>query len=411
MENTQFPILNAIFGGKFAADALANGKAGSQGEEASKDAGGFFTFIEGLLKPATEADEDAGAPLLGSIVSGQTPFKPLDESAIRDALEGKIAASETSPAKRTGPFTVPVNSHMDSAASANAAVNLDALLVDPATDTEQLPEGIALALEGEDADIRPKTSLPVHAAAPSNLSTPKAFQHAADILATPLSSGPVGTVELDLDLGEPRGDGASRFDALAFKAQIDKPGLVLPQQANAAIAVAEHAAPDALAHSAVAGDEAAGMDTDRFSASRLEVATHGADRNAHLNPIRDQIVAAVSTRPGENKLEIRLDPPELGKVLIGFDRDGADIVRAVISAESPDTLDLMRRHADVFQRALEAQGFENLDLHFADKQQGESADDAVSEDVKNFQFADEPGMSDASAASTMYVDGRLDRRL
>ncbi|GJL92826.1 flagellar hook-length control protein FliK [Hyphococcus sp.] len=419
MENTQFPIVNAIFsgkfvGGKFADDALANGKTSPQSEAAAKDADGFFTFIEGLLKPATETDDDSGAPLLGAIVSGQQPITPLEESTIGDALEGKPPTPETNPAPQIGKHKIPFGPNTDPVTSPNVALALDLPPGDPATTADMLSEEAALAVLGEDAGIKQNKALLAQTtvAQAAEHIIPGAANAAPRnnvVQEAPLSDQPAEPIEIKL---EGRGsEGPSRFDAPTVKTHIDSPNLVLPQQANPSIAIAEHAAPEALIHSAVTRDEVAALDADRFAASRLEMVTHAADRNAHLNPVRDQIVAAVASRHGDSKLEIRLDPPELGKVLIGFERDGTDIVRAVVSADSPQTLDLMRRHADVFQRALEAQGFENLDLHFADKGPGENGGDLADQSFKNFRLADETGQADDASSAPHLVDGRLDRRL
>ncbi len=182
---------------------------------------------------------------------------------------------------------------------------------------------------------------------------------------------------------------------------------------NAVAAITEFASPEALAHSALTRDEAVGAaEFERVAATRTEAAAHAAERNAHLAPVRDQIIAAVTARPGDSRLEVRLDPPELGRVMIGFERDGTDIVRAVVTADSPETLDLMRRNADVFQRALEQQGFSNLDLHFADKGAREQSEEGAGETQRFFSLTEEDAViAAASSQQQGLVDGRLDRRL
>lgn len=207
------------------------------------------------------------------------------------------------------------------------------------------------------------------------------------------------------------GDENAQNNLFPPRQNVKAPGLAANAHANAAAAIAEHAAPEALSHSAVTRDDG-GLEFDRVASSRLETVSAAANSNIHVNPVRDQIVAAVTARHGEHKLEVRLDPPELGRVTIGFERDGGDIVRAVISANTPDTLDLMRRHADVFQRALEDQGFTGLDLHFADHGPQEGPAGQAGESTQNFRLSEE----DAPAAmmtgpAPRAVLGRLDRRL
>jgi hypothetical protein len=414
MENMQFSFLTALFGGKFAGDALANNKANGQGDPAAKDAEGFFTFIEGMLKSAAATDDESDNLLAGELLAGQTQtHDPLEAKAFRDQLDGKFIAEGTfkTPGSATGQFGPSV----DPIRPRLGALVLDAPQREAAPTTETLSGEAALVVFGKDATATNGTILALQAASPQAIAQPViTAPQGLQKMGAPVDeavSQPADILEIEPGLDARGRDGASRFDAPLLRTHFEGPNIVLPPQANAALAIADHAAPDALVHSAVMREGVAALDADRFAASRLEIVSHATDRNAHLNPIRDQVVAAVAARHGDGKLEIRLDPPELGKILIGFDRDGTNIVRAVISADSPETLDLMRRHADVFQRALEAQGFENLDLHFADKGPGENANDMAEETFKNFRLADEAGQADAMSSAPALVDGRLDRRL
>lgn len=80
-----------------------------------------------------------------------------------------------------------------------------------------------------------------------------------------------------------------------------------------------------------------------------------------------QIAVAVS-RGSERHLEIRLDPPELGRVQIHLTpQDGG--VQAVVLADRPETQDLLRRHAEALARELGDAGYGNVTLDFAAGQQ------------------------------------------
>jgi len=76
------------------------------------------------------------------------------------------------------------------------------------------------------------------------------------------------------------------------------------------------------------------------------------------------ILAAISMHKSQAHIEVRLDPPELGRIKIDFEGKGADLVRAVISAETTETFDLLRRHGDVLAKELERAGLGRLDLQF-----------------------------------------------
>ncbi len=179
---------------------------------------------------------------------------------------------------------------------------------------------------------------------------------------------------------------------------------------HSSIAVTDQATPETLLHAHVTR-EGGDADIQQLTPSHFD-AVSTAERNAGAHAIRDQIIAGVTSRHGDAKLEIRLDPPELGRVTIGFEKDGADMVRAVISADTPETLDLMRRHADIFQRALEDQGFEGLDLHFADRGPQENPTDEGQKQVFSFGFEEnEDQLTTGAAQAEQVALGRLDRRL
>lgn len=83
---------------------------------------------------------------------------------------------------------------------------------------------------------------------------------------------------------------------------------------------------------------------------------------AHPQAVAGQITVAL-TRTRERSVEIRLDPPELGRVQIRLD-PAEDGLRAVLLAERPETQDFLRRHADTLIRDLRDAGYENVLLGF-----------------------------------------------
>ncbi|MEL6768318.1 MAG: flagellar hook-length control protein FliK [Pseudomonadota bacterium] len=63
----------------------------------------------------------------------------------------------------------------------------------------------------------------------------------------------------------------------------------------------------------------------------------------------------------DGRVEVHLEPPELGRVEIAFDF-GEDGLRATLTSDRPGTADLVRRHADMLLQQLRAAGFENATL-------------------------------------------------
>ncbi len=82
-------------------------------------------------------------------------------------------------------------------------------------------------------------------------------------------------------------------------------------------------------------------------------------------PVPEQITVAVGQAKDAGRIEMRLDPPDLGKVQIQLNTS-EDGVRAVIMAEKTETQDLLRRHAELLSRDLRESGFEGIELEFAD---------------------------------------------
>jgi hypothetical protein len=127
--------------------------------------------------------------------------------------------------------------------------------------------------------------------------------------------------------------------------------------------------------------------------------------------VAGQVAVAIG-RASDDKVEIRLDPPELGRVQIHLSRhDGA--VQAVVLADRPETQDLLRRHAEVLARELGEAGYDSVRLDFGGGEQARP-DDPGARDWA--QAVERPGASEPVAVSdgpqgTPRVAGRLDVRL
>ena len=75
-------------------------------------------------------------------------------------------------------------------------------------------------------------------------------------------------------------------------------------------------------------------------------------------------VAVAIGGTSDDRVELRLDPPELGRVQIHLTRmDGG--IQAVVMADRPETQDLLRRHAEVLARELGSAGYDSVSLDFA----------------------------------------------
>jgi hypothetical protein len=79
--------------------------------------------------------------------------------------------------------------------------------------------------------------------------------------------------------------------------------------------------------------------------------------------LADQITLAIG-RANDRSVEIRLDPPELGRLQIQLNPTEAGL-QVLVLAERPETHDLLRRHAELLARDLGGAGFRDVQLDFA----------------------------------------------
>ncbi|MEM9169263.1 MAG: flagellar hook-length control protein FliK [Pseudomonadota bacterium] len=158
---------------------------------------------------------------------------------------------------------------------------------------------------------------------------------------------------------------------------------------------------------------------DRLSAEpRVEAARARADAAAPQTPTSieaaRQVVSALrTTGPGEG-VEVRLDPPELGKVRINLMLDRTDAVTAVVTAERGDTLDLLRRHADELVKELMRGGYASVDLDFQSGGREFAGDQGPGEDgsFERAQASATGAPGDAGRPSSIvYTRARVDARL
>ena len=70
---------------------------------------------------------------------------------------------------------------------------------------------------------------------------------------------------------------------------------------------------------------------------------------------------AARAQSGRSRFEIRLDPPELGRIDVRLDVDRDGRVTSRLTVERPETLDLLRRDAPQLERALEQAGLKTAD--------------------------------------------------
>src|SRR6476659_6148465 len=66
---------------------------------------------------------------------------------------------------------------------------------------------------------------------------------------------------------------------------------------------------------------------------------------------------AAHAKAGESRFQIRLDPPELGRIDVSLSVDKAGATTTTLTVERMDTLDLLQRDSRSLERALTSAGF------------------------------------------------------
>lgn len=120
------------------------------------------------------------------------------------------------------------------------------------------------------------------------------------------------------------------------------------------------------------------------------------------------VLATPTTAPGTT--EITLNPEELGRVKMSLTvNEGAMIL--TISAERPDTIDIMRRHIDQLAQTYRQLGFANMTFNFAgSSEQGQTHGPAPANDDLVDVAATQTDDS-ANPTPTLQSNGRMDLRL
>ena len=232
-----------------------------------------------------------------------------------------------------------------------------------------------------------------------------------------MKASPVDGLDLSaLDLEENprsfenlRGDRADRLMPTMFSSMTQ----TSPMAATMVPLATEQMNSDEFKAANVVLDEAALAGSSSATGSERTMTTAAVQQSAPTAAaVVAQVFTAISQRGGDSKIEVRLDPPELGRVVIGFEGAGHEIVRAVVSADSQQTLDLLRRNLDMLQRELERAGLEDINVEVSDQETQSDTQESPAEANTYAVIEDyvEPGEG-ARQYATPMIDGRLDLRV
>jgi flagellar hook-length control protein FliK len=141
--------------------------------------------------------------------------------------------------------------------------------------------------------------------------------------------------------------------------------------------------------------------------------------NTNAVPISGLAVAiAARAQDGSNQFDIRLDPPELGRIDVQLSVDGSGQVTSHVTVDRPDTLTLLQNQQPQLERALEQAGLKTADngLSFTLRDQsfaGQNNNGGGAQTQSNqaqlvIPDADLPPVSAAQAYSRLGLGGGVD---
>ena len=112
----------------------------------------------------------------------------------------------------------------------------------------------------------------------------------------------------------------------------------------------------------------------------------------HFVPVAGIAVEiAAQSLAGKNRFEIRLDPPELGRIDVRLEIDGDGHVKSRLIVERSETLDMLRRDAPQLERALQQAGLKTADnaLEFSLRQHAPQRDNEPNQNTPRLIVPDE----------------------
>ncbi len=375
------PVVRFVYpegGGDLALDAVDT-TAGAGGSAAVEllDAAGTL--------PASQVATDDG---LGAVA-------PALSSAILAALETNVAAADAETPVRFGPVDVPDGAV--SKAPQDATKVAAVVIADAGSDRVSSTDGDATSGQNKGMGAKPDASLSIQAQIwmSSNARPDATGALPQTVSATAQPTAAVAAQVTVIRAAQPSGHTAvlSKADqaiAAALVSALAEPETASPDVAGVKDAVTErtstvpvpaasHAAQafadrtknQALVLEAVA--TAAQMRENTAATVQLNgpsgaIVTASTSAVVGAAALPTQVIAAlIAASPPANvtadRVEVILSPEELGKVQMDFRGDG-DAMRVFLTAERPETLDLLRRHGDLLVTELRQAGFSGASLSF-----------------------------------------------
>ncbi len=146
----------------------------------------------------------------------------------------------------------------------------------------------------------------------------------------------------------------------------------------------------------------------------VQISAHGADTAATVNTLA--VAIAARTQSGARQFDIRLDPPELGRVEVRLSIDASGKTEAHMTADQPETLNLLQKDSSSLTQALRDAGLDvsNSGLNFSLRSQNGQSGDTGSDRGTRANLTASRAIDAVQGAATAIsftggvADGRLD---
>lgn len=291
------------------------------------------------------------APVIDALAPAPAPLPALGEAAaVVPGTDDPVVAAAATAQPATTPATPAVKADIPglsapiadktAAPAAGVAVTVAAKAAAPvASDSEPAPAKRPAGKSAPRVDVA--TGVKAEAANGKAVATPEKSPEKTAADAQPVN---------DVASTAPRSNRSSDAAANAPSRNIETP-------AAAQTLTAAEAAPDTAANT----NALPAPVLTATSATQVAQAPHQAAARDGIPVAGLAVEIAAHAQAGKNHFEIRLDPPELGRIEVRLHVDGDGQVTSHVRVERAETLDLLRRDAPQLERALQQAGLKTFD--------------------------------------------------
>jgi flagellar hook-length control protein FliK len=325
------------------------------------------------VAPSAPAPASNGSDATGAGSAGVEALTTLQSGALRGNTVGQTSGKT--------PSTSAVGS---AAPSSNIQPPQDSAAAADASQVQSATDAAAVAAQASAAQASAANTAAETAGARLRAAAAQSNEGASAQDATQSASNADGSPDTDLAAGTPSSDpGSTISDSTATgKRDTAAPATGSTDAVQTALDAALKASPFGAAGSAHTGNPDATQSTlsGASLATPAILTTAFAPAAAPISnptppavPISGLAVEiAASAQAGNNRFEIRLDPPELGRIEVQLNVDHDGKVTSKLVVDRPETLALLQRDAPDLQRSLEQAGLQTSDngLQFSLRDQG-----------------------------------------